>query len=62
MALPTCPKCDSRVFRLTEFEPLESKFKLNAVHCSSCGAVVAVLDYYNTGAMLDKIMKRLGIR
>lgn len=57
-----CPKpdCNSSSFELAEEEPTGSKFKLNFVRCSSCGAVVGVLDYYNIGAVLNKLGKRLG--
>ncbi len=54
MALPTCPKCDNGYFTLSQITPSGSAFKLFAVCCSSCGAVVATLDYENIGAMLHK--------
>lgn len=61
MAIPTCPKCDNRSFMTTEFEPLKSAFKLIAVHCSKCGAVVGVVDYYNIGSQLKKLAEKLGV-
>jgi predicted nucleic-acid-binding Zn-ribbon protein len=61
MAYPCCPKCGHRHFATTEIEPTGTTFKHSAIHCSSCGAVVAVMDFYNLGTILKKIAKKLGI-
>jgi hypothetical protein len=61
MAIPTCPKCPSHIFAVTEFEPIGANFKHMAIHCSSCGAVVGVMDYYNIGNMLKMIGRKLGL-
>lgn len=63
MALPTCPKpdCNSHLFSTQILEPSGSAFKLFAVCCSRCGAVVGVMDYYNLGSMLVKLGKKLGV-
>lgn len=55
MALPKCAKCDSLLFETKEFTPSNSNFKLIAVQCAMCGAVVGVLDYYNIGTKLNGI-------
>jgi predicted nucleic-acid-binding Zn-ribbon protein len=57
MAYSTCPKCDSHYFELKEIEPSNSRFKLNAVQCSSCGAVVGVTEYHNVGTIVARIEK-----
>ena len=57
MATSTCPKCDSHTFETKEFSPNHSNFRLTAVQCASCGAVVGVLDFLNIGAELMKIGK-----
>ena len=61
MAIPRCPKCESSSFENSEVEPRRSNFKLIFVHCSSCGAVVGVVDYYNIGAELKEIRAKLGV-
>ena len=67
MASSTCPKCDQHSFEIKENTPRGSNFKLLFVQCSSCGAVVGVMDYYNIGAKikevenkLDKVMRVVG--
>ena len=62
MALPTCPKCDNRVFELNAFTPLRSNYKLYAVNCTQCGAVVGVQEYFNSGALLTKLAEKLGVK
>ena len=54
MALSTCPKCSNHSFEVQEFTPTRSKYKLLFVQCSSCGAVIGVIDYFNIGHMLEK--------
>lgn len=56
-----CPKCEGTSFE-TEIEtPKNSRFKLLFVRCASCGVVISVLDYYNIGAMLEKLGDKLGV-
>lgn len=62
MAFPSCPKCSNRSFTLEELDGVaKSKYKFFAVCCSSCGAILSVQDYYPLGAMLEKVLKKLGI-
>ncbi len=35
--------------------------KVMYVQCFSCGAVVGVVDYFDTATMLDKIAKKIGV-
>lgn len=51
MAHSTCPKCTSASFEVKEAEPRNSSYKLIFVQCSSCGAVVGVLPYYDAGVL-----------
>jgi predicted nucleic-acid-binding Zn-ribbon protein len=62
MALSTCVKCGHHFFEVSEAEPNGSQFKLMFVQCASCGGVVGVTEYYNAGAMLEKLAKKLGVR
>lgn len=60
MARSSCPKCDNHSFELVQGTPTNSKFNFMYIQCSSCGAVVGVMDYYNIGAKLEIIEKKLG--
>lgn len=61
MPIPTCPKnnCNGMIFTLETISPHGSKYKLSAICCSSCGAVVGVLDYLNIGVKTEHIETRL---
>jgi excinuclease UvrABC ATPase subunit len=61
MAYSRCIKCDGSSFEIVENSPRGSAFKLMFVQCSSCGGVVGVLDYYNIGARLTELAKKLGV-
>lgn len=63
MAIPKCPKpdCNSTKFELTTVSPEGSKYQLNVLHCSICGASIGVVEYFNAGFLLRKICKKLGI-
>lgn len=41
-------------FEVQTTTPSQSNYKLLYVQCSSCGAVIGVMDYYNIGARIDK--------
>lgn len=51
MPYSTCPKCTSTSFEVKEAEPRNSSYKLIFVQCSSCGAVVGALPYYDAGVL-----------
>ncbi len=59
MAIPSCPKCGKGFFTTSVEEPSGSKFKLIFVSCSSCGAVVGVMDYFNVGHLIVKQSKAI---
>jgi uncharacterized Zn finger protein len=59
MAYSKCPKCDSSQFEVKENSPTYSNFKLLFVQCSNCGAVVGTMDYYNIGARLSELEKKV---
>ena len=54
MAISSCPKCDNSSFESRENSPRNSNYKLMFVQCSSCGAVVGVLDYKNIGTLISE--------
>lgn len=59
MAWSTCPKCNSHSFEMVENTPTKSNFKLMFVQCSSCGAVVGIMDYYNIGQRINELEKKI---
>jgi len=61
MAASTCPKCGNSFFETVEKEPRNSNFKLLFVQCSSCGAVVGVMDFWNIGQLIHVLAKKLGV-
>jgi transcription elongation factor Elf1 len=59
--VPKCPKCDHTQFAIKSFDPIDSRFKLVAVYCNACGAVVGITEYDDTGALIRKLAKKLGV-
>lgn len=59
MAFSKCVKCENTYFEIVEKEPINSNYKLLFVQCSSCGAVVGAMDYYNIGSRLNDIEDKL---
>jgi hypothetical protein len=62
MATPKCPKCDHTTFQVTVNSPSKSNFKLQLIHCASCGCVVGTQEYYNSGALIFELAKKLNIK
>jgi hypothetical protein len=61
MAMSTCVKCGGHYFEVKENSPNGSSFKLMFIQCSSCGGVVGVQEFYNTGALVQRLAKKLGV-
>ncbi|WP_137742607.1 hypothetical protein R0L47_05540 [Pectobacterium polonicum] len=61
MANTTCPKCPSTSFEMKETKIKGSNYRHFFVQCSACGAAIGVQDFYNTGALLSKICRKIGI-
>jgi hypothetical protein len=62
MAIPKCPKCDNTTFQSTVNAPQKSNFKIQLIHCSSCGCVVGTQEYYNVGALVYALAKAMKIK
>lgn len=62
MASPKCPKCGNESFELQEIKVKNSRYRLNAVLCSSCSSVISVLEYFNIGAQLEILGNKLGVK
>jgi hypothetical protein len=54
MALSKCPKCNNGFFEVKLVEPRGSRYKQNFVQCSSCGAPIGVVGFFDTGAQLEE--------
>lgn len=66
MTLSQCVKCGNKLFELVEGPVKGSNFKLNFIQCTSCGAVVGVVPYYDPGfqthqanGKLDELKSRI---
>ncbi|MDP2162479.1 MAG: hypothetical protein Q8K02_18505 [Flavobacterium sp.] len=44
---------------MKENSPSHSNFIIQFVQCSSCGTVVGTMDYFNIGARLSEIEKKI---
>jgi len=64
MAISRCPRseCDGTHFEAKKMEPRNSDYKLMAIQCATCGAVVGVMDWLNIGHVLGMIASKLGIK
>lgn len=59
MARSKCPSCNNHIFEVVEHTPRKSNFKFLFVQCSSCGSVVGTMDYYNIGALIKVLEKKI---
>lgn len=57
---PKCPKCDHPTFSARAIEPGGSRFKMIAICCSSCGAVVGIQPFSNTEELIRELAAHLG--
>jgi hypothetical protein len=57
-----CPNCEWTAFETVEDTPLNSNYKLYFVRCAKCKTVVGIRDYLNTGAALQLIADKLGVK
>jgi hydrogenase maturation factor HypF (carbamoyltransferase family) len=61
MAASICPRCAKPFFEVVERKPADSNFKFLFVQCSSCGAVVRVLEDLNIGDLIHDLANKLGV-
>lgn len=57
--MPTCGKCGNHSFKIQSNEPAGSQFVVYFVQCSSCGTPIGVLEYSNTGALIEKLERKI---
>ena len=62
MAISKCSKCGYTCFELKEANVRGSNFKQNFIQCASCGAVVGVVPYMNTAALIYQLADKLNIK
>lgn len=60
MAIPSCPKCNATKFQSTTTDVQDAKFKIQIIHCASCGCAIGTQDYYNAGELILILAKKLG--
>jgi uncharacterized Zn finger protein len=58
---PRCSSCGNTTFRLVSIEIRDCQYDYNAVVCSSCGAIVPVLEAFRLSYMLHKIAEKLDV-
>jgi hypothetical protein len=59
MATPACPHCQGQVFELHEPQINGTHYKILFVQCAGCGAPVAAMEYYGSGAVLKEQEARI---
>ncbi len=59
MTTPKCPSCESTRFKLSDAEVSELNFKHYFIHCSKCGAVIAVLPKTDTNTLIRELQKEV---
>jgi len=47
-----CGHCNHIGTRLEEISPMNGQYKMMAVCCLSCGAILGTTDYFNSGVLL----------
>ena len=65
MAYSKCAHCDNSSFEIREVSPRGAGYKYNFIQCSSCGAPVGVVSYYNldqTILQIEKLVKAIAYR
>jgi uncharacterized protein with PIN domain len=63
MAKSSCPKCSGTSFELQEAPNIKgARFKHSFIQCSSCGAVISVMEHFNISELLNKIAAKLGFK
>jgi hypothetical protein len=56
-----CPHCQKCGFEVVTEEPKDSNFKVHFVRCQWCKTVVGTMEYYNSGALIQKLAKKLNV-
>jgi hypothetical protein len=59
MAVSKCAACNAKSFELAEASIAGSKFKHYFVQCAKCGAVVGVIPFDSTNALIRLVQKDL---
>lgn len=54
-----CGFCQARRWEVNTEEPTGSKFRLIFVRCAACKVPVGVMEFFNSGAKLEKVEKAL---
>lgn len=54
-----CGHCNHIGTKLTEISPSGGRYKMMAVCCSSCSAILGVTDYFNSGTLIQSVEKKV---
>lgn len=54
-----CGHCNNTGTKLTEISPSGGRYKMMAVCCSSCSAILGVTDYFNAGVLLKGLEQKV---
>lgn len=60
-SIAKCGHCGNSGTKITSIEPNQSAYKLSAICCAHCNAILGVMDYYNTGTLLKGAEKEIGV-
>lgn len=62
MAASRCPRdaCGGTTFEIKEVRVRDASYRMNAVQCATCGAVVGIRDFQNTSVLVQELAKKLG--
>jgi hypothetical protein len=64
MTTSRCPRadCTSTAFEIKELQVHDAVYRMNAVQCRACGAVVGVRDFQNTSVLVQELAHKLGFK
>ncbi len=54
-----CGFCKNTNFEIAEHSPKSANYKSMFVQCTSCNAPAGVLEYYNNGAKIETLDKKV---
>lgn len=54
-----CGACESTLFEIKEVEPAGAQYKHYFVQCQRCGVPVGVIEYRNSGKLIEEMQAKL---
>ena len=62
MAISRCSNCECTRLELKEANISGSAYRMYFVQCSSCGAVVGIVPFMNTAALIQQLADKMNIK